>query len=442
MSLSAQPAENPILEPQPAAGAPAPVAPEPRGRRKWLMLLIIPILAGIAWFASSRAQTTQKQQTGPVYKTAPVTAGPLRQTMRLAGSTSARDFANIVAPMLRGPDAGRALVIIYLAKSGSYVKKGDKIVEIDGQNLRDHVDDVNAQVVAAEADIRKRQAEHAISMENLRQQLRVAKSAYDKSILDNKTAEVRTAIDVELLKLAVEEDDANYKQLQKNVAVTEELHKAELSILAYTRDRHIRHRDRHKGDVELFNMKAPINGLVVMNQIWRGGEMGQVQEGDQVSPGQPFMKIVDPSSMQLDAVVNQVDSELLRIGQTAVVHFDAFPGLELKGSVISIGAMGSRGFRENYYVRSIPVRVAIHGSDPRVIPDLSASADVVLSEERDAVLVPVDAIQNEGGKAFVYVKTPQGFKPRDVQLGKRNQIQAAVQSGLQPGEEVRLGSLR
>ena len=48
--------------------------------------------------------------------------------------------------------------------------------------------------------------------------------------------------------------------------------------------------------------------------------------------------------------------------------FDAFPGLTMKGRIYSIAALASGGWRQNYFIRSIPVRVAIEGSDPRLIP--------------------------------------------------------------------------
>jgi multidrug efflux pump subunit AcrA (membrane-fusion protein) len=175
-----------------------------------------------------------------------------------------------------------------------------------------------------------------------------------------------------------------------------------------------------------------------MNQLWRSGQMGQVQEGDQVSPGQPFMKVVDTSSMQLDATVNQVDGEALRIGQSAIMRFDAFPALRMEGRIAALGAMGVGGWRQNYYIRSIPVRVAIEGNDPRVIPDLSGSADVILEEEPNALLAPLEAVHSQGGKDFVYVRNGQRFERREVQLGKRNDVQVAVVSGLKAGEEVAL----
>ena len=40
---------------------------------------------------------------------------------------------------------------------------------------------------------------------------------------------------------------------------------------------------------------SPISGVVVLNTIWKQGNIGEVQEGDQVRPGVPFMQVVDPS---------------------------------------------------------------------------------------------------------------------------------------------------
>ena len=76
-------------------------------------------------------------------------------------------------------------------------------------------------------------------------------------------------------------------------------------------------------------LKAPINGLAVMQTMFRGTEFAQIQPGDQLYPGMMFMQIVDPSSMIINATVNQVDVDNLRIGQKANVRFDAYPDLQV-----------------------------------------------------------------------------------------------------------------
>src|SRR5213078_2267749 len=102
------------------------------------------------------------------------------------------------------------------------------------------------------------------------------------------------------------ESEATYKELLQEVQIQKVSFAAEIRILELTRDRHARHRDRHKIDIERFTINAPMTGLVVMQSLQRGGDTAQVQIGDSVSPGQPFMKIVDTSRMQVEAALNQV----------------------------------------------------------------------------------------------------------------------------------------
>jgi multidrug efflux pump subunit AcrA (membrane-fusion protein) len=188
-------------------------------------------------------------------------------------------------------------------------------------------------------------------------------------------------------------------------------------------------------------MTAPLDGLVVMATIFRGGDMAQVQQGDQVWPGRQIMKIVDPKSMQVEGSVSQSDSSDLRIGQEAEVGLDAFSGVRYKGKVYSIGALAVGGWRENYYIRSIPVRVSIESYDSRVIPDLSAFCNITIARHASVLQVPLSAVREIGNdKGEVWVRSGDKFDRREVKLGPRNSMNVAVVEGLTAGEEVRIGS--
>jgi multidrug efflux pump subunit AcrA (membrane-fusion protein) len=381
---------------------------------------------------------SQRTAAVSVIRTAPITTGNLDHVIRVAGQTTAINFANITAPRMTGPEANRELILLRIATPGSWVKKGTLIAQIDAQALADHVDDINDTVQGAEADIRKREAEHGIEWENLQQTVRIAKSEMDKARLDYSVAEVKTDVERQLLKLALDEAEARYKQVQADLGFKKESQAAELAILRYTRDRHARHRDRHARDLRMFTVHAPMDGLVVMQQIWRGGEMGQVQQGDRVFSGQRFMQIVDTKKMQVEGFINQAESSDLRVNQHATISLDAFPGLHFKGRVYSIGALAVGGWRQNQYIRTIPVRVEIQGNDPRLIPDLSASANVVVASEQNKTLVPLSAVRDENGQTVAYVKQGGSFEKREVRLGLTNGTHGVVLAGLQPGEQVRI----
>jgi HlyD family secretion protein len=183
----------------------------------------------------------------------------------------------------------------------------------------------------------------------------------------------------------------------------------------------------------------------VMQNTFRGGEFGLIQQGDQVFPGQMFMQIVDQSSMVVSASVNQVDVQMMKLGQKARVRFDAFPGLELPGHVVMIGAITKTGGTRGAFKKDVAVRLKLDRMDPRVIPDLSVSADVILDEtEAAAPVVPLEALSAAGagpeeGKGTVLVRTANGnWERREVMLGLASYTQVAVKSGLKEGEVVAL----
>lgn len=402
-----------------------------------LSAALVSLIAGAAYLLSGKTSPAKPAPiSGPQIARAAI--GNVESVLRLTGQTSARTFVNMNAPMLRGPEGNRSLVLMKLVKPGTHVRKGELVAQIDAQATRDHVDDVADNVKQAEADLRKRKAEQEIEWQTLQQTLRQAKSDMEKARLDAKTAGLLTDIERELLKLNVEEAEARYQQLQKDLAFHKAVNEAEIRILEITRERQKRHHDRHALDIEKFTIYASMDGLAVMQQTWRGGEMGQVQEGDQVSPGQLFMKLVNTASMQVEGKANQAESSELRIGQRVRVHFDAFPGLQLDGHVYSIGALATGGWMQNNYIRNIPVNIQIDGSDPRVIPDLSASADVLIARAENVVTVPLAAIREHEGKTTVLANTGNGFEEKTVTLGIHSSSSAAVLSGLKAGDEIKL----
>jgi multidrug efflux pump subunit AcrA (membrane-fusion protein) len=434
--MSAIPTSVPASSPKPA---PASVPAPPKKPHAWIGLLAAIVVVAGATFAY-RALTKPAQPVIPVaaIKTAKAFVGPLEVTLRVSGQTSARNFANVIAPLLRGVENRGSLALLDLAASGSVVKKGALLARIDAQATQDHIDDLKDTISQAANDIQKREAEQKVEWEDMQQTLRVAKGQYDKAKLDYSAAEVKVDVERELLKLSMDEAEARYKQQQGDIAFRKASQESEIKILKLTLERHKRHMGRHQHDLEKYTIRSPMDGLVVMASIFRGGEMGQIQQGDQVYPGQQILKVVDTRNMQVEGSVSQADSGELRVSQSARIGLDAFPDVHLTGKVYSIGALAVGGWRQNYYIRAVPVRVQIEGSDPRLIPDLSAHADIVLETVPDQLQVPAGAIQEENGRTYVSVRQAGGFVRREVKTGKHSNVSVAVLAGLKPGEEVRL----
>jgi multidrug efflux pump subunit AcrA (membrane-fusion protein) len=114
--------------------------------------------------------------------------------------------------------------------------------------------------------------------------------------------------------------------------------------------------------------------------------------------------------------------------------------------VVSIGAIASQSGGGRFgrggsglYVKSVPVEIAVETHDDRLIPDLSASADILLEEPIDGLLAPREAVRNDEKGSFVLVRSGQGFERRDVTIKDRNTTHVLIEDGVAQGDELLIG---
>lgn len=327
-----------------------------------------------------------------------------------------------------------------LIKPGTHVKKGDKVAEFDRQYMLQRLDDYKSGVAQQELNYSRMEADLLVSRKSHDQSILVAKSEVEKAKLDLKTVPVRSDIDAERFRLALEESEARYKQVLlevPHVRIGEESQRRISQMDLQDSKLELR---RAESNAERMIVRSPIDGMVVMLNIMRGTEFAAVQAGDPIPAGMPYMQIVDPGSMIVNAVVNQVDVEKLRVGAKAKIRFDAFPDLEIPGHVYSVAAMpkSSMSSARGSYLKEIPVRIKMDKMDPRIIPDLSVSVDVLISEEEASAVTTLSSVFKDAqdGKSYVYVRGAKGWQRREVELGLANNSMVAVRSGLRPGEVV------
>ena len=311
---------------QPEAPKPSLVPPPERQRRgpaRWLIpLVLILILGGLAWWKFQPAAKTG----GPVIAVPVVSAtvGDIQKAVRVTGTVAARNFASLLAPRVLGSRSnvnrggmGGALaggmsdfnlVLLHLIKAGAHVKKDEVVAQFDPTNQLLRLDDYKDAVIQTNNSIRKLIANLAANKEAHDQTVRAAKASWDQAALDLRKAPVQSAIDAENAKLTAEQNQATYKQLVFEDSLVVESQAATIRVSELTKDQMAIELQRAEGNVKRMEMHSPMEGIAVMASIIRNGEWGQVREGDQVNAGQPFLTVVDPSSMVLDATVNQVDA--------------------------------------------------------------------------------------------------------------------------------------
>jgi HlyD family secretion protein len=346
-----------------------------KARRGWLLrgaLIVVAFGFTVACIVAILHVHSGNRSSSATQSFAP-NAAPL-QTLRLKGMTAAVEARSIQAPLLAGQQVG-TLTITRLIPSGTRVKKGDLLVEFDRQaQLRDAIDkqalsdDENEKVI-------EEQAKEAANRAKDETEIKAAEDSVAKAKLEMEKVELLSRIDAEKAQEDLDEAKATLTQLNQTFELKRKAAQASIRILEIQRDRTRETMLHAQANSALMQIHAPIDGIVVFNTIWKQGNMGEVQEGDQVRPGVPFMEVVDPANMEVHVPVNQEDLLGLRLGQKAQVHLDAYSDLVFDGQLDSVDPMGTPGdFSPK--VRNFSATFSIKGHAPRLMPDLSAAVDV------------------------------------------------------------------
>jgi len=399
-----------------------------------LSRLAISCLAGLAACTQPAPLEIQKPVETISASTVTVQRGQFRHVIRLHGTVEAVQSYGVMAPRLAGGPMS-TMIITKVVRNGTRVRKGDILVEFDRQNQMKNVLDRQAEYDNLVAQIKRKEADQATARAVDETELKGAEVDLQSALVDMRKNEVVPSIQAEINKQNLAEAQARLKQLKDTLALKREAAAAELRILEIQRDRAKNAAEYAQGNIEKMTIQSPLDGLVVLSPVNKGSRMVDPSEGDEVRPGGGIMQVVNPAAMQVRARVNQVDIANVRIGQETDVRLDAYPDLLFQGKIDRISAVAAAGSYSKQ-VRYFVAVISIQGSDPKLMPDLTAAVDVKLETLENVLLVPREAIAMEKDQAFVEVIMDGRTEYRAVKTGPMNECETVIESGLQEGTVV------
>jgi len=174
---------------------------------------------------------------------------------------------------------------------------------------------------------------------------------------------------------------------------------------------------------------APFDGVVAMVMV---------KEGDNIpSPSmvpQTVIHMIDPDYLELVIEVDEIDIPLVRSDQVADVSVDALPDAVFKGLVLAVYPVPTEVGGIVLYKLRIGLDIP---EDSGIKIGMSASADIVIEEHSNVLVVPSRAVRrNEQGQTIVEVMVEGEIQEREVVIGLDDGLRTEIVSGLQEGETV------
>lgn len=297
-------------------------------------------------------------------------AAPVRRQLRVTGTVQAEKSISVLVPQLSGQGGGR-ITLVGLVPNGVRVKAGEVVAEFDRTQQIDNARDTQAKFDDLGHQVEQKKAEFSSNAEKRRSDLRKAEADLAKAELQIRRGPLLSEID--RLKNETKAEDARLRveSLKRSHKFHDAGEAAGLRVLELQRDRQKVNLDRATGNAERLVVKAPLAGMVALENIWRNNSMGKPQEGDSLNPGQPLIRIFDPSRMIVDTVVGEPDGAILVPGARAKVRLDAYPDLMFDAHFVSASPVAASALGAP--IKTFAARFRLEQSDPHLLPDLSAA---------------------------------------------------------------------
>jgi HlyD family secretion protein len=361
----------------------------PRERGRWIFPTLATVAVVIVAAILVKARSTGALALRPVEvattRAALVTPVQASTVLTASGYIVARAKAEI-SPKSVGRVAWLNL------EEGQKVKKGELVARLESQEL-----------VAQRQQALAQKQQYLAQLENARRERDRARSLWNEKVGAAQ---------------AFDTWDANVKALEAQVA---------------TADSQIRYFSELIKNAEIY---APIDGVVTVKKAFVGETVSPQGFGGAGSGGATFAVIVDLSSLEMEADINEQNLSKLSANQPAEVTLDAFPDKPYKARLRQIVPTADR------QKGSVKVKIEILQRDEKILPEMSCRVVFINPEAKmDAkapskVMVPTSSVVDvDGAKGVLLVSGEKAvFKP--LQLGEPAGAQQQVLSGLAGGEEI------
>lgn len=330
------------------------------------------------------------------YRTQTIIRGDIEQTVTALGSLQPKNDVNV------GAQVSGQLKEVHV-EIGDEVKAGELLAEIDAKIYETEVQAARARLTDLESQLAGRQAELVLAERQYRRNADLARiDAVSRNELDTSETLVKT------LRASIGSITAQIAQQRSTVEGGE-------TNLGYTR------------------LYAPMDGTVVAQPAVKG----QTLNATQTAP--TILQIADLSTMTVRAQVAEADIGKLHVGMSVYFMTLGHPGRRRESTIRQI--LPTPEVLNDVVLYN--VLIDIDNADRLLMSEMTAQVFFLLGEARDVPLVPVAALRpsREGDNIYnVSVMTPRGPETRRIETGIASRVAAEVVSGLEPGEEVVLGT--
>jgi HlyD family secretion protein len=384
----------------------------------------------------ARPELQAGQDEAPV---AEVQRGEVNMDVHGIGELRASHTVMLTAPTV----GGGSLEITRLLPTSTPVKKGDIVIEFDPGEQQYKLDQSRSELMQAEQEITKANADAAVL--TAQDKVALLKARYDvrQAELDVQKNEIVSSIDGKKNNLALEQAQRVQAELQQDIQSHQQSGQAAIYLAKEKYNKAKLAMDEAQQNIDKMRVTAPMDGMVSIQRnpptdfYFTGMAVPDFHAGDLANPGSAIAQIVEPLGLELSCKLGERSSSSVTAGEPVEVVFDAMPGRTFHGKVKTVGGMSRSDFFDDSSNDGVEVTMELFDVDPHLHSGFSAQILFRGDKKKNVLYLPRQALFMKDGKRFVYVNTGKGYEQRPIKVDGETESKAVIE-GLSEGAHVTL----
>jgi hypothetical protein len=368
--------------------------------------------------------------------TTKVRTGDVTFTITADGALQGGNSRMLTAPMI----GGGTLILTELRKSGELAKTGDMVAQFDTTDESFKLREAEADLAEAEQQVVNAVNESKAKEEELEFDLIKARGELKQAQIEVTVNPIRPLLTAKQNDITLEGARTKLAKLERDYPQRKAAAGASIAIQEAARKKAQMLAETARRNIEMMTLRAPSDGYINVerntntNFFFSGMILPLFQVGDQVRPGMAVAQIPDLNSWDVSAAIAETDRGHLSVGLPATMRVVAVPGRVFKAKVKDLG--GTSG---PPWDRKFECKLALLDTSPELRPGMSARIVVTLETLKNVTWLPTQALFEQSGRTFAYVREGERFMSKDVKLVRRGESQVVIE-GLKAGEDVALAS--
>ncbi len=370
---------------------------------------------------------------GPDVQVTRVKKGTFMEEITEEGTVEAVNSISVSAPTVSYRYG--ALKIAKIADDGAEVEKGDTIMIFDPSEIRRAIIQAEQQLEIARAEYEKLKSTQQSEIEDLEADLEIARLSQEISKINFETSVYEPEATKKEISLKLESATIALNRAMEQIENKKVIHKEDLiqkSLVIKQLTSTLTEANRSLANLFVV---SPAKGIIIKEVNWTTDQKWTV--GDQPYSGSKIIELPDLSQMRAEVKINEVDVSKIMPGQRVEIRPDAYSDSIYTAKVESVANLAqNKDYKSK--IKIFPVQIGISGQSSKLLPGLTVSCRIILSEIPGVLFIPLESLFREEGAEYVYLKSGSGFRRHDIKTGAVNTDFAIITDGLKENDEIAL----